>query len=66
MSGTTLEKLKTVVQVKRSDVEIVRVINLLKKTMVRAIIGPNPPSDPRLGDLWYNTNNNRWYIYVLE
>jgi len=44
--------------------QIEKLISTLPKVEVH--FGPTPPDNPIEGDLWYNTTEERLYVYVTE
>jgi hypothetical protein len=37
-----------------------------KSDLICAEVSDTPPEDPQEGDIWYNTENNRTYVWYIE
>ena len=39
---------------------------IIKPSTPPVFIGPEPPKDPRIGDLWWNNHEGRMYVYYQD
>ena len=39
---------------------------VIKPSTPPVFIGPEPPEDPRIGDLWWNNHEGRMYVYYQD